>query len=256
MRRNKHNKQVILTLAGITKYYTIHHEKPLLFDEFMRVGNERFPAVKNVRLTVYKGEKIGILGPNGSGKTTLLKLVSGIIVPTSGRLVLGGTVVPIIDAEAGFHPDLTGEQNIYLNGLIMGMTRKEIRQQLFRIIEFAELGRFIDVPFYTYSQGMKLRLGLAIALYANPDILLLDEGIGAGDKEFQKKVQAKVHELFTSGMTVMIASHWLGYLKKYCTRILIMDHGRIIADGTTKLVGQYTKMKFNHERILHVGRKK
>lgn len=235
------DKPARVVLAHVTKVYHIHHEKPMLMEHLIKAKHEAFRALSDITVTIYRGEKVGLLGPNGSGKTTLLKIISGIVTPTSGTVTIDGRVVPIIDLEAGFHPDLTGEQNIYLNGLILGMTRREITMRLKKIISYAHIGRFIDVPLFTYSQGMKLRLGLSIAIHARPDILLLDEGIGAGDETFQKKAQATIHHMFATGKTIVVASHWLEFLEAHCSRIIILDKGRVIADGSASLVSWYRK---------------
>ncbi|MBI3385870.1 ABC transporter ATP-binding protein [Candidatus Gottesmanbacteria bacterium] len=244
MRPNRHTtrkEDARVILRRVTKQYHIHHEKPILLERLIRTQREAFRALSDITVTLYRGEKVGLLGPNGSGKTTLLKIISGIVTPTNGDVIAHGRVVPIIDLEAGFHPDLTGEQNIYLNGLMLGMTRREITICLRKIIAYAHIGRFIDVPLFTYSQGMKLRLGLSIAIHAQPDILLLDEGIGAGDETFQRKAQKTIHSMFQTGKTIIVASHWLEFLERYCTRILVLDRGHIVADGSSELVSWYRK---------------
>ncbi len=241
MRKHTGSPTALITLVKLTKTYRLHHEKPLLLEQLFRGKNEQFRALSDITLSISRGEKVGLLGPNGSGKTTLLKIISGITTPTSGEMRTHGRIVPIVDLEAGFHSDLTGEQNIYLDGLILGMTRREITRKLKKIIRYANIGRFIDVPLFTYSQGMKLRLGLSVAIHAQPDVLLLDEGIGAGDETFQRKAQKTIHHMFETGKTILVASHWLEFLETYCTRIIVLDNGRILRDGPPTLVSWYRK---------------
>lgn len=232
----KTGRTIAIQLTRISKQYSIHHEKPTLVEKFVNAPNETFWALKNIDLTIKKGEKVGIIGPNGSGKTTLLKIIAGITAPTSGVVTTNGNIVSLIDLEAGFHPDLTGEQNIYLNGMILGMKRHEIDKNFDAIIQFADIKQFIDTPLFTYSEGMKLRLGFAVAVHANPDILILDEGLTVGDHDFQKKSQAKIQDFFRQGKTIVIASHWLDFLKKNCQRFIIMERGRIKNDGRTTYI--------------------
>lgn len=231
--------QIAIQLTNISKKYEIHHEKPTLVEKFIKGKNETFWALRDLNLTVKKGERVGIIGPNGSGKTTLLKIIAGITAPSSGQVKTRGKIVSLIDLEAGFHEDLTGIQNIYLNGMILGMSNKEIDSKLTRIISFADIKQFIDVPLYTYSSGMKLRLGFAIVMHANPDILILDEGISVGDKDFYKKSLTAIEKFIDKGKTVIIVSHWLDFMKKNCKRIVILKRGQIQADGGTGLIQTY-----------------
>lgn len=219
-------------LTNLTKIYQLHHEKPTLAENlFIRRKKELFTALSGVNLEIKKGEKIGIIGPNGSGKTTLLKLISGIATPSSGSVKTWGKVVSLIDLSAGFHPELTGQENIYLNALLVGMGRKEVRSKYEEIISFADIGSFIDAPLYTYSSGMQLRLGFSIAVAADPDILILDEGTSVGDENFKKKSSKKIDEFFKQKKTILSVSHWLDYLKKHCNRVVRLDNGALIDDG-------------------------
>jgi len=224
-------------LKHVTKTYVLHHEKPTFFENILHLGHqESFTAIKNLSLKIPQGERLGITGPNGSGKTTLLKLIAGISQPSEGSITTHGRIVSLIDLEAGFHPDLTGEENIFLNGLIIGMTQGELQAEFTKIVNFADIGQFIDAPLHTYSQGMKLRLGFAIAVHSQPDILILDEAIAVGDKNFQIKSARKLKEFFKSGKTIILVTHWIALLRKQCSRILIMDKGQIIEDGTIQLL--------------------
>jgi ABC-type polysaccharide/polyol phosphate transport system ATPase subunit len=209
---------------------------------FRLESREKFQALKDISFEIFKGEKVGIIGPNGSGKTTILKLIAGIATPTTGEISTKGRVVSLIELEAGFHPELTGEENIYLNGLIVGMTRAEIDKKYQKIIKFSGLKKFIDSPLYTYSSGMSLRLGFSIAVHSDPDILLLDEAIAVGDEEFRKKSLEKINEFFKQGRTIVSVSHWLDYLRTNCTRIIWVENGKVIKDGGVWVIDSYKKI--------------
>jgi ABC-type polysaccharide/polyol phosphate transport system ATPase subunit len=219
---------VAVSLVHISKKYEIHHEKPTLVEKFVIGRNETFWALKDINVTIKKGEKVGIMGPNGSGKTTLLKIIAGITTPTSGIVKTNGKIVSLIDLEAGFHLDLTGEQNIYLNAMLFGMNKRIVEHTIDRIIAFAGVGKFIDAPLFTYSEGMKLRLGFSVAVHANPDIFLLDEGISVGDADFQEKTSKKIKDIYRSGKSIIIVSHWLEYIQKNCDRIITLQRGKIV----------------------------
>src|SRR3989344_3026271 len=234
MQRGVNKDTFAVSLINVSKKYIIHHEKPTLVEHLIKGKKEEFWALKNINLTIKKGEKVGIIGPNGSGKTTLLKIISGITSPTFGKVKTYGNVVSLIDLEAGFHPDLTGYQNIFLNGMILGMKKKEIDEKLKNIIIFADIGRYIDVPLYTYSEGMKLRLGFSIAVHIDPDLLILDESLSAGDANFQKKSYSKIIEFIKKNKTIIVVSHWLNYIKDNCEKVYFMKEGRIINIRKTK----------------------
>ena len=235
--RNMNNIAIILT--GVSKKYEIHHEKPTLVEKFVRSSNETFWALKNINLTIKNGERVGIIGPNGSGKTTLLKIIAGITTPTSGSVETHGKIVSLIDLEAGFHQDLTGLQNVYLNGMLLGMKKAEIDTKLSSIIQFADIRQFIDAPLFTYSSGMALRLGFAVAIHADPDILLLDEGLSVGDKNIQKKSRDRIHNLIKKNVTVIIASHQLSLMREVCPRFLILERGYITSDEPEKSLASH-----------------
>ena len=224
-----------IRLTNISKRYTIHHEKPTLVEKLVR-RDETFWALRDINLTIKKGERVGIIGHNGSGKTTLLKIIAGITTPTTGTVETRGRIVSLIDLEAGFHPDLTGIQNIFLNGMLLGMKKDEIEHKLDAIIRFADIRQFIDVPLYTYSNGMKLRLGFSIAVHANPDILILDEGMSVGDKAFQEKTKKKLDEFFRKKITLLMVSHHASVLKNICRRFLILSGGSMKNDGGISLL--------------------
>jgi len=219
----KNTTDIAIQLTNISKKYDIHHEKPTLVEKFVKGRNETFWALKDINLTIKKGERVGIIGPNGSGKTTLLKIIAGITTPTSGTVQTYGKIVSLIDLEAGFHPDLSGYQNIYLNGMLLGMNKQEINSKLKSIITFADIKQFIDAPLYTYSSGMALRLGFAIAVHADPDILILDEYISAGDISFQEKIHNRIHNYVQYKKTMLIASHQLSFIQKNCNQVFKLE---------------------------------
>jgi ABC-type polysaccharide/polyol phosphate transport system ATPase subunit len=238
----KNSNQLAIKLVNLSKTYQLHHEKPTLVENLFGGNKESFTALKNINLEIKRGEKIGIIGPNGSGKTTLLKLISGIATPTKGSVKIWGKIVSLIDLSAGFHPELTGEENIFLNALLVGMGRDEVRSKYGEILEFADIGSFIDAPLYTYSDGMKLRLGFSIAVSADPDILILDEGTSVGDSNFQKKSAKKIDDFFKQKKTIISVSHWMEYLISHCNRVLRLDDGLIVDDGEPKkIISRYLK---------------
>ncbi len=230
---------IAIQLTDIRKKYQIHHEKPTLVEKFIKEHDETFWALKKLTLTVHKGEKIGIIGRNGSGKTTLLKIMAGITAPTSGTIQTYGRVVSLIDLEAGFHADLTGYQNIYLNGMLLGMSRREIEAKIKDIIAFADLKQFIDAPLFTYSSGMALRLGFAVAVHAEPDILLLDENLSAGDANFRVKARRKLQEFFREEKTIIVVTHYLDFIAETCDRIIHIKNGSVMRDGGLEILSQY-----------------
>lgn len=237
----KINPHIAIQLSHISKKYEIHHEKPTLVEKFVNGPNETFWALTDINLTIHQGEKIGIIGPNGSGKTTILKIIAGITTPTTGSIKTVGKVISLIDLAAGFHEDLTGEQNIYLNGMLLGMKKEEIRSKLSSIIRFADIKQFIDTPLFTYSSGMKLRLGFAVAVHADPDILILDEGLSVGDENFQKKAFSKIQQFFRQGKTILTVTHNMLYITEYCNRVILLREGKMIRDGGPSVTSYYEK---------------
>jgi lipopolysaccharide transport system ATP-binding protein len=229
-------QNIAIHISQISKKYIVHHEKPTLMEKIIKGQDEEFYALRNINLQIKNGERVGLIGPNGSGKTTLLKIIAGITTPTSGTIKTSGRVVSLIDLAAGFHPDLTGVENILLNGLLIGMTKNEIKKRLNEIIEYAGIGKFIDAQLFTYSEGMKLRLGFSIAVHANPDILILDENIAVGDMDFGKKSFRTINKLVKQGKTVVISSHDVNLLKKICTSVVWLENGIIRLKGKAGFV--------------------
>jgi ABC-type polysaccharide/polyol phosphate transport system ATPase subunit len=229
-----------VVLKNVSKKYVVRSDKPLFAERFGSFGKkEEYWALKEVNLSIKSGERIGIFGDNGAGKTTLLKIISGITMPTEGTVRTFGKVVSIIDIAAGFNPEISGRNNMFLNGLLLDMSRSEIHSKMNQIIDFSELGDFIDQPLYTYSSGMILRLGFSIAIHSNPQILILDENIVVGDQDFQKKLYDEVELLFAQGMTIIFSSHLLPALKRLCTTFIWMEKGKVKKIGNEEIVREY-----------------
>ncbi|MEK7119077.1 MAG: signal peptidase I [Patescibacteria group bacterium] len=245
MRQNTH---IAIKLTGVSKRYTIHHEKPTLVERLAKGKDEEFWALKDVNLTIKKGERVGIIGPNGSGKTTLLKIIAGITTPTSGTVQTNGRIVSLIDLEAGFHPELTGIQNIYLNAMLLGVNKNKISQKLKSIIAFAAIGRFIDAPLFTYSAGMKLRLGFSIATHSDPDILIVDEGLSVGDMDFRQKGLA-VFRTLPRTKTILFTWQDIGVLQQFCDRVLIIDQG-VLQNQTQETMIWATQKTLEHRSVI------
>lgn len=201
---------------------------------------EPFYALRDVTFRIGRGETVGIIGRNGSGKSTALKLMAGVMAPTEGEVRVRGRVSPLIELGAGFHPDLTGRENIHLNGSILGMSGREIDEQFDSIVDFAELREFIDTPVKRYSSGMYVRLGFSVAVHSNPQVLLVDEVLSVGDAFFQEKSLAKMHEFKAKGVTIVVVSHSMELIASFCHRVIWMEHGRVVADGrAAEVAGRY-----------------
>jgi lipopolysaccharide transport system ATP-binding protein len=202
-------------------------------------GREDFWALKNISFEVKRGEVVGIIGRNGAGKSTLLKILSRITEPTHGRIGIKGRVASLLEVGTGFHPELTGKENIFLNGAILGMTRREIRRKFEEIVDFAGIERFLDTPVKRYSNGMYVRLAFAVAAHLEPEILIVDEVLAVGDIEFQKKCLSKMREVATGlGRTIFFVSHQLESIMALCTRVCLLDTGQLMADGEVNTVVQ------------------
>ena len=199
-----------------------------------RTGAREVQALRDVSLSVEPGDAVGLVGRNGSGKTTLLRLVSGIIKPTSGRVEAGGRVASLLELGAGFHPDFSGRENVYLNGSIHGLSRKRVREVMDEIVAFAELERFIDLPVRTYSSGMFMRLGFSVAAHIEADVLLLDEVFAVGDEQFQRKCFGKIAEFKNRGGTIVFVSHDAQAVERLCDRAVLLRQGEVAFDGETR----------------------
>lgn len=234
-----------IQVNNLSKSYTIKHNQSsnnkTLKDDFANIlkrsrnggkSDEEFWALKNVSFEVKKGELFGVIGSNGSGKSTLLKILSRIIDPTQGEVRINGKVASLLEVGTGFHPDLTGRENIYFNGSMLGMSRKEIEKKFNDIVDFAEVEKFIDTPVKFYSSGMYVRLAFAVAAHLDPEILILDEVLAVGDAAFQKKSLRKVQETLNDGKTVLFVSHDMAAIRQLCSRGIVLDKGKIVMSGT------------------------
>jgi ABC-type polysaccharide/polyol phosphate transport system ATPase subunit len=205
-------------------------------------------ALRDVSFQVRQGEALGIVGHNGAGKTTILRILSSITTPTEGEITVRGRLAALVDVSSGFHPELTGRENIDLHGAMLGMRRSEIRNKLESIIEFSGVGQYIDVPVKRYSSGMHVRLGFSIAAHLEPDILLLDEVLAVGDAAFQAKCLDRIAELRKAGRTIVFISHDLAAVYRLCDRALLLNHGRIAADGPPRqVIDEYQQMTFGND---------
>jgi ABC-type polysaccharide/polyol phosphate transport system ATPase subunit len=237
-----------LRLDRVSKRYRVRHklepaaERRSLLHRLRNLHSppDEFWAVRDVSFEVTRGETLGIIGHNGAGKSTILKLLSNVTTPTSGEITICGRLSALIEVGSGFHQELTGRENIYLSGSILGMRRREITAKLERIIDFAGVRDFIDTPVKHYSSGMYLRLGFSIAAHLEPDILLLDEVLAVGDAAYQVKCLDRINELHRQGRTIVFISHDLGAVERLCGRVILLNHGQIVATGAARdVIAQY-----------------
>ena len=229
-----------IEVIDVTKKFKIYYDKASTLKEHMlfwkRNKSEEFVALKDINVKIKKGETVGLVGVNGSGKSTLLKLMTKIIYPTTGKVITHGKLTSLLELGAGFHQDFTGRENIYFNAAIFGLTKEEIDKRLDDIIEFSELGEFIDNPVRTYSSGMYMRLAFSIAINVDAEILLIDEILAVGDQHFQEKCFKKLEELKNSDKTSAIVSHSLDQIENLCTRAIWIYEGKVAMDATPKEV--------------------
>jgi ABC-type polysaccharide/polyol phosphate transport system ATPase subunit len=240
------NNQTVISIKNVSKAFKIYRDKPLTMKEkILKLrSNEysNFYALNGVSLDIQRGETIGLIGHNGCGKSTLLKLITKILYPDSGEIKVNGRISSLIELGAGFHPDFTGRENIYINASIFGLSRKEINAKIDEIIEFSELGEFIENPVRTYSSGMYMRLAFSVAINVDPEILLIDEILSVGDANFQKKCYEKIEGFKRDGATIVIVTHDLGTIEKICDRVLWLNEGRVIEHGEAdRVVNLYTQ---------------
>lgn len=219
---------------GIEKEYSIKEAFISFFDRKRRKPKGDFWALKDVSFTVNKGEVIGLIGSNGAGKSTLLKVVSGVMKPTKGRVIVNGVISPMIELGAGFDAELTARENIYLNGSILGYSKEFLDEKFDEIVEFSELRDFLDAPVRNFSSGMVAKLAFSIATIVNPEILIVDEILSVGDIKFQEKSKNKMMEMIKGGTTVLYVSHDLDSILKLCNRVVWLEHGSVVKIGNTK----------------------
>jgi ABC-2 type transport system ATP-binding protein len=233
---------VAVRLDDVTVAYRVPHERIGTFKEYMvrqirgklKLRYETFLALKNVSLEVKRGEVFGIIGPNGAGKSTMLKLVARVLQPTKGRVRVRGRVAPLLELGAGFHPELSGRENVFLNGSILGFNRREMTGKFKSIVDFAELHEFIDAPLRTYSSGMSARLGFAVATDIQPDVLVVDEILAVGDESFRRKSNARINQFRERGTTILLVSHAMETIQNMCQRAAWIDQGALRALGEPK----------------------
>ncbi|GIP42111.1 teichoic acid ABC transporter ATP-binding protein [Paenibacillus sp. J45TS6] len=232
----------VIDVRSVSMQYRLATEKVDSIKHFLikkvkrQIQYQHFYALNDVSFKVEKGEVLGIIGLNGAGKSTLLKIISGILKPTSGEIMVNGSIAPLIELGAGFNGDLSGLENIYLNGLVLGYPRKFIESKVEEIIEFSELRQFIHTPLKNYSSGMKARLGFAIATLVKPEILIVDEVLSVGDIKFKEKSEKKIRTMIEDGTTVLFVSHSLSQVEKICDRVLWLEKGQKKLEGDPKEV--------------------
>lgn len=243
----------VIKVESLSKRYTIGHQKQAGYETFREtltqgaksvlraslgwIGlaprtpggtTEEFWALKDVTFDVTEGDRVGIIGRNGAGKSTLLKILSRITVPSKGRVSIKGRMASLLEVGTGFHPELTGRENIYLNGAILGMSRAEVQRKFDEIVDFAEIERFLDTPVKRYSSGMYVRLAFAVAAHLEPDILIVDEVLAVGDAQFQKKCLSRMDDVASTGRTILFVSHNMNAIEQLCNKILVLDRGRVV----------------------------
>ena len=239
---NKKENDIAIKVSHMTKNFKLYSDKPNTLKERIVRGwknkTEVRTVLKDINLEIKKGETVALIGVNGSGKSTLLKLMTKIIYPNKGTLKTYGKLTSLLELGAGFHPDFTGRENIYFNAAIFGLTRQEIDARLQSIIDFSELGDFIDSPVRTYSSGMYMRLAFAVAINVDADVLLIDEILAVGDSAFQKKCFDKLKEIKANGTTIVIVSHSMDQMYKICDKLIWIENGLIKDEGTPKFIGE------------------
>lgn len=232
--------QTAIRLTNVSKLFFKQEQKT--FKEFLpafftgKKTREWFWALKDINLEIKPGETVGIMGPNGSGKSTLLKLIAGVSEPTKGTIHTVGRIAPLIELGAGFHPELTGRENVFLNGIILGMSRSEVTAKFDEIVAFAGLSDFIDSPVKHYSTGMYLRLAFSVAVHTDPDILLLDEILAVGDEQFQAKCYTKIKDFKKKNVTIIFVSHDTKLVKSFCDRAILLKNGNLLISGSVESV--------------------
>lgn len=232
----------MIEIQNVSMRFRFANDKIMSLKEFVtaklrgKLAYKDFWALKNVSFDVKKGEVVGIIGRNGAGKSTLLKIISSILKPTEGTVICHGNVVPMLELGSGFDADLTGRENIFLNGAILGYTKEFLESKYQEILDFSELGQFIDMPIRNYSSGMMMRLAFSIATLVNPEILIVDEILSVGDEAFQKKSYARMMELMSGGTTVLLVSHDLEQIRNMCSRVVWLEHGSVHMFGNAQEV--------------------
>ncbi len=237
-------------LIGPNYYPSLREWVATFFSREYFIGKESFYALKDLTFRIKKGESVGFIGPNGAGKSTILKLIARVTAATEGEIRISGKVTGLLELGAGFHPELTGRENVFFKGTILGMSKKEIEKRMDDIVSFADLGQFIDTPIKLFSSGMYARLGFAVAIHLDPEIFIIDEILSVGDASFVEKCYRRIEEFCQDPQrTTIIVSHNLGMLKRLCTRLYLLEKGQVIAEGNPKtIIKQYLHSIPNEKR--------
>ncbi|PIX17079.1 sugar ABC transporter ATP-binding protein [Candidatus Desantisbacteria bacterium CG_4_8_14_3_um_filter_40_12] len=243
-------RETVITFEKITKSYPFYHHivgiKNFLFalpSSLKAIRTSRFEALRDISFEVYRGETFGVIGRNGAGKSTILGLIAGVLRADKGKFLIEGRVSPLLELGAGFHPELTGKENIMLNGVLLGLTRRDVLKKMDEIIEFSELVNFIDQPIRTYSSGMLARLGFSVITHLEPEILLIDEVLAVGDIDFQKKCIDKMMDFKKSGVTIILVSHSMEDVKKICDRVMWVEN------HTVRMIGEPDEVIASYRHI-------
>ncbi|MBO5622564.1 MAG: ABC transporter ATP-binding protein [Butyrivibrio sp.] len=230
-------EEVAIEISNTSMTFKMMNDRMISFKEFItsfvkgKVRYSEFNALTDINFTVYKGDTVGLIGNNGAGKSTLLKIISGIMKPTTGKVVTAGSIVPMLELGSGFDPDLSGRENVFLNGAVLGYSEKFIKEKYDEIVEFSELGDFINMPIRNYSSGMMMRLAFSIATVVSPEILIVDEILAVGDAAFQEKSKQRMMDLMSGGTTVLFVSHNLEQVREICKKALWIEHGHQMMYG-------------------------
>lgn len=247
----------VIEANNLTKYYRLYSSPRDRLRELIsfngRKYHHEFHALNNVSFTIDRGETVGIIGQNGSGKSTLLKIISGVVKPTSGSVKVNGRISSLLELGAGFHPDFSGRENVYMNGALMGFTREEMEQRFAEIEDFADIGEFIDQPVKVYSSGMYVRLAFAVAINVDPDILVIDEALSVGDMFFQAKCTTKMQQMIDKGITLLFVTHNMVTVKSICKRCILLSHGNMMEYGPSdKVVEKYLAMRVETQQKVSI----
>lgn len=241
-------KETVIDVKQVSMHFNLMIERVDSMKEYLlklfkgKLLYNDFVALNEVSFSVQKGEIVGLIGLNGAGKSTLLKIIAGVLKPTSGSVTTKGSIAPLIEVGAGFDPELTARENVYLNGAILGHTKAFMNKKFDKIIEFAELQNFVDVPVKNFSSGMYARLGFSIATVVQPDILIVDEVLSVGDYRFQEKCEKRINKMIKQGVTIILVSHSIDVIKRLCTKVVWLDHGQIKDIGAIdKVCKEYGK---------------
>ncbi len=252
----KNDEKLSIEFKNVSLIYDLYYDKTTTLKEYvvnlihrrkyLEIKREQLYALKNINMTISHGERVGIIGPNGAGKSTMLKIIAGLLEPSEGEVKIKGNVQPLIEIGAGFNPEFTGRENIYLNGAMLGFKKREIKEKEQEIIEFTELGKFIDIPVKYYSSGMVLRLAFTIATIVKPEILIMDEMLSAGDLEFMHKAKERMDKILSSAKILILVSHDLGLVKSLTNRSIVLNKGEILFDGNTDDAIEFYQTMVSH----------